>query len=315
MALALGGEGSVIGVMAAAAAASAAITAPGPQGPLDGTLIDAGKNAPVVLMIPGSGPTDRDGNNPLGVMAAPYRLLAEALATKGVSTVRIDKRGMFGSKAAIADANKVTIADYAADTHSWVESIRKQTGAKCVWVLGHSEGALVALAAGQQPEGMCGVILVSGAGRRMSDIIREQLRANPANAPVLDSAMAALDSLERGEHVDVANMHPALQRLFAPQVQDFLIDMFGQDPAKLAASVKLPLLIVQGERDVQVSVVDAKALAAAQPKAKLVLIPQMNHVLKDVASDDRAANVATYADPSLPVDGAAVDAIASFVKR
>jgi pimeloyl-ACP methyl ester carboxylesterase len=268
-----------------------------------------------VLIIPGSGPTDRDGNNPLGVTAAPYRLLAEALAAKGVSSARIDKRGMFGSKAAVADANKVTIADYAADTHNWVDAIHKRTGAKCVWVLGHSEGALVALASAQNPDGMCGVILVSGAGRRMSDIIREQLRANPANAPVLDSAMAAIDSLEQGRHVDVTDMHPALQRLFAPQVQDFLIDMFRQDPARLAAAVKLPMLIVQGERDVQVSVADAKALATAQPKARLVLIPPMNHVLKDVASDDRAANVATYADPSLPVDSTAVDAIASFVKR
>jgi len=305
----------VIEVLIAAAAASAAITAPGPQGPLEGTLLDAGKSAPVVLIIPGSGPTDRDGNNPLGVTAAPYRLLAEALAAKGVSSARIDKRGMFGSKAAVADANKVTIADYAADTHNWVEAIHKRTGAKCVWVLGHSEGALVALASAQNPDGMCGVILVSGAGRRMSDIIREQLRANPANAPVLDSAMAAIDSLEQGRHVDVTDMHPALQRLFAPQVQDFLIDMFRQDPARLAAAVKLPILIVQGERDVQVSVADAKALATAQPKARLVLIPAMNHVLKDVASDDRAANVATYADPSLPVDSTAVDAIASFVKR
>lgn len=305
----------MIEVLIAAAAASAAITAPGPQGPLEGTLLEAGKSAPVVLIIPGSGPTDRDGNNPLGVTAAPYRLLAEALAAKGVSSARIDKRGMFGSKAAVADANKVTIADYAADTHNWVDAIHKRTGAKCVWVLGHSEGALVALASAQNPDGMCGVILVSGAGRRMSDIIREQLRANPANAPVLDSAMAAIDSLEQGRHVDVTDMHPALQRLFAPQVQDFLIDMFRQDPARLAAAVKLPMLIVQGERDVQVSVADAKALATAQPKARLVLIPAMNHVLKDVASDDRAANVATYADPSLPVDSTAVDAIASFVKR
>jgi pimeloyl-ACP methyl ester carboxylesterase len=222
---------------------------------------------------------------------------------------------MFGSKAAVPDPNKVTIGDYAADAHSWVNAIRDKTGAKCLWVLGHSEGSLVALAAGQQPNGICGVISVSGAGRKLSDVLREQLRANPANAPVLDSAMTALDSLERGQHVDVTGMNPALQRLFAPQVQDFLIDMFRHDPAKLAASLKVPLLIVQGERDLQVSVADAKALAAAQPKAKLVLIPAMNHVLKDVARDDRPVNLATYADPSLPVDSGLVDSIASFVKR
>jgi len=298
-----------------AAVAAVVMTAPGPKGPLEGTYLNAGSKAPVVLIIPGSGPTDRDGNNPMGVTAAPYRMLAEALAAKGVSSVRVDKRGMFGSKDAVADANKVTISDYAADAHSWVAAIREQTGASCVWVLGHSEGALVTLVAAQKPQGMCGIILVSGAGRKLSDVIREQLRSNPANAPLLDQAMTALDALDGGRHVDVATMNPALLTLFRPEVQDYLIDMFRQDPAKLASSVDVPVLIVQGERDLQTSVADARAVAAAQPKASLVLIPQMNHVLKDVASNDRAANVATYADPALPVDSAAVDAIASFVKR
>lgn len=305
----------MIGLFMSAAAASLPITAAGPEGPLAGTMLDVGTKAAVVLMIPGSGATDRDGNSPNGLTAGSLRLLAEALASKGVSSVRIDKRGMFGSKAAIADANKVTIGDYVTDTHNWVAAIRKQTGAKCVWVLGHSEGALVALASAQKPDGICGVILVSGAGRKLGEVIREQLRANPANALVLDSAMAALDALEKGEHVDVSAMHPALQKLFAPQVQDFLIDVFRHDPAKLAASLTVPLLIVQGQRDMQVSTADARALAAAQPKAELVLIPRMNHVLKDVDSDDSGANFATYSDSSLPVDQAIVDAIASFVKR
>ena len=300
---------------AAVAAAAVPVTAPGPQGSLAGTFIDAGARAPTVLIIPGSGPTDRDGNNPHGITAASYRLLAEALADKGVSTVRVDKRGMFGSKAAIADPNKVTIADYAADVHSWVTAIRQRTGASCVWVLGHSEGSLVALAAAQEPSHICGVISLSGAGRKLSDVIREQLRANPANAPFLDPAMAALDSLDAGRHVDMAGLHPALQALFAPQVQDFLIDLFRYDPAKLAGSLKVPLLVVQGDRDLQVSTADARDLAAAQPRAKLVLLPRMNHLLKDVDSDDRAANAATFGDASLPVDTGLVDAIAAFVKR
>lgn len=300
--------------LAIAAAVASAITAPGPNGPLEGTLLDAGTKAPVVLMIPGSGPTDRDGNNPLGITAAPYRLLAEALGQKGVSTVRIDKRGMFGSKAAIPDANKVTIDDYATDTHAWVKAIRDRTGAKCVWVLGHSEGGLVALESAQNPQGICGIILVSAAGRKLGDVLREQLRANPANAPLLSDALAAIDSLEAGKTVDVSAMHPALQKLFAPQVQPFLMNDMAMDPAKLAGSTKVPVLILQGGRDLQVSEADAKALAAAQPKAKLVLIPAMNHVLKDVASDDRAANAATYADPSIPVDSTLVDAIAGFVR-
>lgn len=267
-----------------------------------------------MLVIPGSGPTDRDGNNPLGVTAAPYRLLAEALGQKGVSTVRIDKRGMFGSKAAIADVNEVTIDDYATDTHNWVKVIRARTGAKCVWLLGHSEGGLVALESALHSEGICGVILVSTAGRKLGDVMREQLRSNSANAPILDDALAAIDSLEAGKMVDVSAMHPALQKLFAPQVQPFLIDVMAADPAKLAASIEVPMLIAQGSRDLQVSEADAKMLAAAQPKAKLVLIPAMNHVLKDVASDDGTANLAAYADPSIPVDAGLVNAIADFVR-
>ena len=297
-----------------AAPAERPLTAPGPQGSLAGSLADAGKGTPVVLIIPGSGPTDRDGNNPLGVAAAPYRLLAEGLAKRGVSSLRADKRGMFGSKPAIADANKVTIADYAADARAWVASARSATGAKCVWLLGHSEGALVALAAGQRPDGICGIITVSGPGRKLGAVMREQLKANPANAPILAPAFAALDSLEAGKSVDPAAIPAPLQPLFNAAVQPFLMDLLAQDPAKLAFSLKVPLLIVQGDKDIQVGVADAKLLAAAQPRAELAVLSGVNHVLKVPAGDDRAANVATYADPSLPIAASVVEAIASTVK-
>ena len=300
--------------LAALAAVTVEMTVPGPKGGLAGTFVDAGEAAPVVLIIPGSGPTDRDGNNPLGVKAAPYRLLAEALAAKGVSTVRADKRGMFGSKAAIVDANAVSIADYASDAHQWVDALRKRTGAKCVWLLGHSEGAIVALAAGQQPQGLCGLILVAGPGRKLGAILREQLRANPANAPLLPQAMAALDSLEADKTVDTTAMPAPLMPLFNAKVQPFLIDLLSQDPAKLAAATRLPMLIVRGGKDIQVAAADLDALHGARPDAVVLSPRNMNHVLKDVAGDDRASNLATYADPDLPVDPALVDGIADFVK-
>ena len=297
----------------AAAPVTTDLTAPGPQGALAGTMIDAGKSSPVVLIIPGSGPTDRDGNSPLGITAASYRLLAKGLAAKGISTVRVDKRGMFGSKAAIPDPNAVTIADYAADVHAWVGAIRQRTGQRCVWVLGHSEGGTVALAAAQKPDGICGVISVSASGRRLGDTIRAQLKSNPANVPLLEPAMKALDELEVGRRVPAEKLPGPLLGLFAPQVQGYLIDLLAQDPPKLAASLKVPLLIVQGETDLQTSVEDARLLAAAQPKARLVMVPGVNHVLK-AAPLDRTANLATYRDPSLPVAPAVVDAIAEFVK-
>lgn len=289
------------------------ITAAGPTGVLAGTLIRPAENHPVVLMIPGSGPTDRDGNSPMGVTAAPYRLLAEALAARGIGSVRIDKRGMFGSKAVEVDPNAVTIAAYGDDVAAWVAAARSATGRECIWLLGHSEGGLVALAAAQRLKHLCGAIIVAAPGRKLGDVLREQLRANPANAPLLGDALPAIARLEAGERVDVSAMPPALQALFAPPVQGFLIDMFGYDPAALAAKAAIPLLVVQGGNDLQVAIADGEMLRAAQPAARYVLVPDMNHVLKDVPGGDRAANAAAYGDPSRPISPGLVDAIALFV--
>jgi pimeloyl-ACP methyl ester carboxylesterase len=289
------------------------IEAAGPLGPLKGTMMKASPSAPVVLIIPGSGPTDRDGNSPLGVKASAYRLLAEALAEHGISSVRIDKRGMFASAAATADANDVTIEDYAADVRSWKAAIRERSGVKCVWIAGHSEGGLVALAGAQKEKDVCGLLLIAAPGRPLADVMRAQLKANPANAPILEDALSAISSLEAGKPVDVAKFHPALQGLFAPQVQKFLISLFSYDPAALLRGQDKPVLIVQGESDLQVGAEDAKRLAAANPAAKLVLLPGVNHVLKAAPADDLAANMATYGNPDLPLAPGVVAAIADFV--
>jgi hypothetical protein len=308
---------ALIATMQAAAGPSFAqsiIQAPGPSGALEGTMLTPpSPNAPVVVIVPGSGPTDREGNNPHGLRASTYRLLAEGLAARGIATVRIDKRGMFGSRAAVADANAVTIDDYAADVHAWASIIRQRTGASCVWVLGHSEGGLVSLVAAQDAADICGLILVATAGRPLGAVLREQLRANPANAPVLDQAMSAIARLEAGQRVDVAGMHPALLPLFYPAVQDFLINEFSFDPAKLIASCRLPVLIVQGRRDIQVGVSDAEQLARANSAARLALLADTNHVLKTVRSDDRSENFATYLNPDLPLAPGTIDAIAGFI--
>lgn len=296
------------------AATAVEVEAPGPDGPLRGTMLSpAQAGSPLVVIIPGSGPTDRDGNNPMGVSAATYRLLAEALAAQGVGSVRIDKRGMFGSAAA-GSASDVTIAGYASDIQSWVSSLRARTGASCVWLLGHSEGALVALMA-REDAGVCGLVLVAGAGRPLGQAMREQLRANPANAPILDQALAALERIEARQPVDVAGLHPALLPLFAPQVQPYLMDLLSHDPAALLRGYERPVLILHGARDLQVAEADARALAAANPAARLVILPGVNHVLKSVASDDRAANLATYSNSNLPLADGVADAIAGFVRR
>ena len=291
------------------------VKAPGPHGALAGTMLRStdGKG-PVALIIPGSGPTDRDGNNPMGVQAASYRLLAEGLAARGVTTVRADKRGMFGSSSAVSDANAVTIADYVSDTAAWVRVIREQTGASCVWLIGHSEGGLVSLAAAQELGDLCGLVLVATPGKPMGDVIKAQLRANPANAPLIDAADAAIDRLNSGQKVDVSSLPQPLLPLFNPAVQEYLISAFALDPAELAARADLPVLIVQGGKDLQVPVEDASRLKAANPSAVLEILPDANHVLKNVPGDSPADNLATYGEPNLPIAEGIVTAIANFVR-
>ncbi len=306
------------GALVAASPALAAgedLTAPGPEGPLAGTLVLPAAGSPIVLIVPGSGPTDRDGNNTGRITAGSYRLLAEALADRGIGTLRIDKRGLFGSKAATADPNAVTLDAYADDVAAWVDVAREATGVPCVWLLGHSEGGLIALVAARRVEQLCGIILVAAPGETLGEVLRTQLRANPANAPILPQALGAIEALEKGERVDTSGFHPALRGLFNPAVQGFLVDMMARDPAALAGQVTLPMLIVQGGKDLHIPRANGDALHAAQPAAEYLVIPAMNHVLKDIAGDTPQANMAAYADPALPVAPELVDAITGFVAR
>ena len=292
------------------------LEAHGPNGKLRGALLAVDDpRAPVMLIIPGSGPTDRDGNSPLGIRAAPYRLLAEGLAAEGIASLRIDKRGMFSSAGAVPDPNAVTIRDYAADVHTWIATLRAKTGAPGIWLLGHSEGSLVAQVAAKDASDVCGLILVATAGRPLGEVLRTQLQANPANAPILAPALHAIDLLEAGRPFDPAELPPALLPLFRSEVQLFLIDTFAYDPAFLLAGYRKPVLILQGARDIQVERRDAERLKAAQPDAELRFIPDANHVLKVVTSEDRAANLATYADPNLPLALEIVPAIVQFLRN
>ncbi len=304
--------GMVLGAAAAVPAVSE-IEAPGPDGPLKGTMVLPARDAPIVLIIPGSGPTDRDGNSPIGVSAGTYRLLAGELAERGIGSVRIDKRGMFGSGDAVSDANAVMIDDYVRDVGAWTKAVRAATGRGCIWLLGHSEGGLVALSASAKVDDICGLILLSTAGRPLGEVLKEQLRANPANKPLLETAEQAIDELSAGRRVDVSDMPPALAALFNPSAQGYLISVLALDPANLAAASKHRMLILQGDRDLQVSTSDAERLKAAAPRATLVHLPNANHVLKSVSSDERNENLATYGAVDVPLAAGLTDTIVRFV--
>ncbi|MGD9861824.1 MAG: alpha/beta hydrolase [Pseudodonghicola sp.] len=314
---ALASAGAVAFLALGVAAQADILTAPGPEGPLQGVATLVPGAAAAAVIIPGSGPTDRDGNSPPQIRTDSYKLLAEALARRGISALRVDKRGMFGSAAALRRPEEVTIADYAGDAREWAATLACETGLDCVWLAGHSEGGLVALAAisdALPPSTVCGAILLATPGRPVGALMRDQLRANPANAPFLPEFEGMIDVLEQGAMVDPETLSPALRPLFGAGLQRYMIDLFSYDPATLAADVRLPVLIVQGDRDMQVTLADADLLADARlgvrPDTRLVKVAGMTHMLK---ADQPGAPFATYSDPALPLMTEVPEAIAAFV--
>lgn len=292
------------------AAAAETVRIPGPDGPLEAeaTLVAGARDA--VVVIPGSGPVDRDGNAPaMGLASDSYRLLAEGLAAQGITVFRIDKRGFGGSAAAIADPDEITIAGYAEDARAWVR--RAAEAAPCVWIAGHSEGGLVALVAAEDPpEALCGLILMATGGRPTGRIMIEQFARNPANAPYMDELKAIVADLEAGRPREVSAMNPLFRSFFSPGLQRYMIDLFSYDPVEVAAQWQGPVLIVQGDADLQVRPRDADLLAAALPQARRMDLPGVTHMLK---AEVEGQPLATYRDPSLPLAEDLVPGIAAFI--
>jgi uncharacterized protein len=168
----------------------------------------------------------------------------------------------------------------------------------------------VALSAGGAPD-LAGLILAAVPGRPLGAVLREQLAANPANAGLMPEALDILAHLERGERVETVS--PILLPLFRPAVQGFLISLLRIDPAAMMAEMRVPVLILQGTRDIQVGRADADALHRANKAARLAILADVNHVLKLVGSNDRAANIATYRDPDLPLAAGVIEAVAAMV--
>src|SRR5207247_1756840 len=216
--------------------------------------------------------------------------------------------------------------DYVADAAAWIDTLARDPRFSRVAMVGHSEGALLGALAAQRAGNakIAAVVSLSGAGRRADVIIAEQLRAS--QPPLAPAALATADSLlaelVAGRTIPIGpkDFPPMLWlTLFRPSIQPYLSSWFRYDPADVLARLAArhtPVQVVQGTTDFQVSVADARRLAAAA-NIEPVLVEGMNHVLKiapnPAAAADRAANAATYKQPDLPIPAALVSAIVSFL--
>lgn len=261
---------------------------------------------PVVLIVAGSGPTDRDGNSNQGLHTDDLKQIAEGLAARGIASVRYDKRGIAASDKVAESA--LRFDTYVGDARAWVDKLRASGRFGAVSMLGHSEGGLIALVVANRAK-VAAVVVASTPAERGSDLLRQQLAAK-LPPDLLRRNEEILTALDRGQ--TVADVPTALAPLYRPSVQGYLTSWFQVDPMAQARSLGVPLLVVQGTRDLQVPDGDAHRLVGATPMAHLLEIDGMNHVLKQVDASD-ALQRASYTDPAVPLGTGLVDAVAKFI--
>lgn len=260
---------------------------------------------PVALMIAGSGPTDRDGNNPMMRNNA-LKIVADSLLKRGIASLRYDKRGIGASRQANQREEDLDFGTGVQDAMAWMQFLQKDRRLGKLTVVGHSEGALVGLLAARYANQY---VSLNGPGFAADEIIRRQLTEQ---APALaELAQPILDSLKKG--YSVSKVSPLLFSLFRPSVQPYLMSWFKHDPAMLLGQLNIPGLIVQGSHDIQVNVADADRLVKYNPSLQRITVEGMNHILK-LAPIDRMANVQTYSNPSLPVPAALIQPLARFIQ-
>lgn len=279
-------------------------------GTLEGSLLvpDVDKGMPAALIIAGSGPTDRDGNNP-AMQNNSLKMLAVELAKNGIASLRYDKRGIGKSRQAGLVEKDLRFEHYISDAEDWVRLLKKDKRFSQLSIIGHSEGSLIGMIASRN-KNVDKFISIAGTGRPADELIREQLKAQPAM--VLEQSEPILDKLVKGE--TVTDVPPMLNALFRPSVQPYLISWFKYDPKIEIAKLSKPILVVQGSTDIQVAEKDAEMLAKANPGAEKRIINGMNHIFKE-AKADWQENIKTYNQPDLPIKQELVKVIVDFINN
>ena len=307
-----GGAPDAVPACVPVAAASERVAVQNDVGALEGTLdVPEGCGPmPVVLILSGSGSTDRDGNAP-GAPDKPaiYKVLARSINDAGYATLRYDDPGIGKSTRSVPP--RVEDFRYEMEVHAaalFVAKLRTDERFGAVVAAGHSQGSLTGImASAEQP--IDGFISLAGAGRPVAVLLREQVgpKLTTDQLAKLDVALA---KLVKGE---VAGPQDApLDRILPVDAQPYMISWMKLDPKKEMAKLRGPALLLQGKMDIQVQEIDAQLLAEARTDAKTVLIEDMGHMLRKVTAKDAASQQESYTQP-LPLHPAAVEAIAEFL--
>jgi hypothetical protein len=270
-----------------------------------------------VVLVHGSGPNNRDEG---GDLIAPFRDLAWGLASQGIAVLRYDKRTLVYQDQLAAQGGEITVweetvddAAAAVDLLSHTEGIDPAN----VFVLGHSlGGTLVPRIAGVSPQAR-GFVILAGAARPFEDLILEQTEYIASlDGAVTPDEQASLDQLRKAvakvKSPELSPDTPASGLPFGAW-GGYWLDLRGYDPAEAARSIGRPVLVLQGERDYQVTMEDFSRWQGAlsgMPNVTFKTYPDLNHLF--ITGTGKSVP-AEYNQPG-HVSQAVVEDIASFIK-
>lgn len=264
------------------------------------------KKLNLVILIAGSGPTDRDGNQ-MGLVNNSLKLLAEALANNGIAVYSYDKRIFAQMASGKLDESSLSFDNFIDDAKAVIQHFKNQKKYNSITVAGHSEGALIGMVAANGNAD--GYISIAGAGRPIDEVLLEQIEKQ---APFLkEEVQKNLETLKNGTNFELKNQ--MLASLFRGSVQPYMISWIKYNPQTEIKKLQIPTLLINGDKDIQVSVQDAQLLQQAKLNAQLHIIQNMNHVFKEIKGDD-AENKAAYTNPDLPISIELSSIITTFIR-
>ena len=274
----------------------------------DGTLVlpENTEKAPLVIFIQGSGPTNRDGNQPM-MKNDGMKKMAHELAANGIASFRYDKRIFKMDKLRIKEAD-LSFEDFVTDVNSIVDHFTKENKYEKIIIAGHSEGSLIGILSAQNG-GVDALISLAGPGRSIDKIIVEQLAKQ--SAELSENARIALDEIK--EKGSTQNYSPYLESIFRASVQPYMKSWMQFDPAEELAKLEIPVLLVNGNYDLQVDVVDAELLQQASPDSQLVILDKMNHIFRKIEGES-LENTKAYNEPNRPLHPELIPAMVDFIK-
>lgn len=276
---------------------------------INGTLLNStskGKK-PLVIIIPGSGPTDRNGNN-IAMKNNSLKYLAEELVKNNIASYRFDKSALSYTKDDKSKIDSITFNTFIDEAKTVIQYFKSKKKYSKIIIAGHSQGSLVGMIASENKADA--FISLAGAGRSIDEVLIEQIGIQ---APFLIAdTEKVLKELKKGNTVEEFN--PMLTSLFNKSVQPFLISWIKYNPQIEIQKLNIPILIINGSKDIQVQNLDAELLHKAAINSQLKLIENMNHIFKEI-NGDLTENMGSYNNPDLPIKHELSIIISTFVNE